>query len=1322
MLSRLLRGLLAAAAGVVILMAIAVAGFRLTMARLPRYQAELKAWVDDSLGLRLDFDKMDARWGLRGPELTFRDVSVTAAGESQPFLVSDQASVVIDPWTALAERRLRIGRLTFDGTRLTLIRERDGALHLLGGPAGAEARPDLALVIPPSVEIGVSDSLVVYVDRGSGVAWTFHGVDADLTRGGDVLQLDASAQPPPELGARFEFAAQSEFRSLDDLGRNWRLFADLRGVDLGVLKRALPAFAEAPTQGKGDVGLWLEWTAGRLKHVMLETAVDDLGWGGRRAVGDYSHVALSAEWLRNADGWRLMLNDIDLQRDGRTWPRGTDAVVDVTQGPDGAPKIIARGDFLRLEDLAPLIRVLPATPLTRRWLELDPRGELSAMSLSVARRQDAWDYSVSGSFDRLGADAVGAWPGFDGLSGQLRADSDSGRVSFATHDADLDWLRLFRDRIDVDQLAGIVVWRKGFDGIRLVSDDLLLANSDGTARSNLELTLPAGGGSPELDMETRVGAFDVVAAKRYLPAHTMPAPVVRWLDQALVAGRVTQADVSFVGPLAAFPFDGGEGRFHASASIAGGVLEYASDWPRAVALDGKIEFTNAGFAARAKGRVLRNAGRDVRVDIPDLRKPLLKLHADTDGPLADVLAFLQSAPPIAERLGPGYERLRAPAGRGAVTLDLDLPLHDLPAYTLRADLGLENGTLAVDGFEPRATELVGTLKLADGALRGQGIRGIFLDGPITADLAAPPPGAGAYRAALDFRGEVTAASVAAAFHLPFAQFVAGQTGWQGRLLIPSQPASGVSDPLKISVSSNLAGVALNFPPPFAKAPAEPVNLGLEIELPDTDRMSVVGHLGATRRFAVSLVDAGGGRQLTAGALRFGGGEPEPQSRGFTVAGNLASLDFDAWLGVLGASASGASLADASIGSLFRQASLEVDDFRAFGQRLGKSRLNVHAADPDWLIDIESPGVAGRISVPRDLTTRPQIVAHMQRLYIEPGSGGGGGGPGASVDPRKLVGLTLDADAFGFGSRRFGAVHADVRPAPRGLKLVSFKSHDGALSVDGSGDWLDGPDGAATRLSLKLQSTDVAAALADLSLDPVAAGDKAEVTADVEWPGAPSADWMQHVAGRVSLHFENGSLLDIDPGAGRVVGLMSITALPRRLALDFRDVFNKGLVFDDIAGDFELVDGNAYTDNLKVSGPAAEIGVAGRVGLRDRDYSQQAVVAAEPGKVLPTVGGLIGGPGVGAALLIFTRIFKEPLKGIGRASYCVTGSWDAPKVERLSSEQVQQGRVCAELPPGGLAHAAEASRGGRARSPVRVGEEPQAAPAPAPDAGRREREN
>jgi uncharacterized protein YhdP len=150
----------------------------------------------------------------------------------------------------------------------------------------------------------------------------------------------------------------------------------------------------------------------------------------------------------------------------------------------------------------------------------------------------------------------------------------------------------------------------------------------------------------------------------------------------------------------------------------------------------------------------------------------------------------------------------------------------------------------------------------------------------------------------------------------------------------------------------------------------------------------------------------------------------------------------------------------------------------------------------------------------------------------------------------------------------------------------------------------------------------------------------------------------------------------------MMGLMSITALPRRLALDFRDVFNRGLVFDEVSGNFVLIDGNAYTDNLLLTGPVADIGVVGRTGLKDQTYQQQAVVTAEPGKVLPTMG-FLAGPGIGTALFIFTQIFKEPLKGIGRASYCMSGTWAEPLVERLSPEDLASGELCADLPPGGI---------------------------------------
>ena len=218
---------------------------------------------------------------------------------------------------------------------------------------------------------------------------------------------------------------------------------------------------------------------------------------------------------------------------------------------------------------------------------------------------------MSADFAGLGIETFEDVPGVTGLTGQVRADSRAGRLELASEGAALDWPALFRGVLDVPELRGIVVWRAGQDAVRVVSDDLLVVTPDASLRSNLELTLPMDDSSPELDLRTTVSEFDIAAVPRYLPAHKMPPTVVAWLDSALRGGRATSADVTFVGPVRAFPFDGGEGEFHATVEVEDGQLAFVSDWPLAEDLDGTVEFVNARFAARGSGRVLGNRTADV---------------------------------------------------------------------------------------------------------------------------------------------------------------------------------------------------------------------------------------------------------------------------------------------------------------------------------------------------------------------------------------------------------------------------------------------------------------------------------------------------------------------------------------------------------------------------------------------------------------------------------------------------------------------------------------------------------------------------------------
>jgi uncharacterized protein YhdP len=189
----------------------------------------------------------------------------------------------------------------------------------------------------------------------------------------------------------------------------------------------------------------------------------------------------------------------------------------------------------------------------------------------------------------------------------------------------------------------------------------------------------------------------------------------------------------------------------------------------------------------------------------------------------------------------------------------------------------------------------------------------------------------------------------------------------------------------------------------------------------------------------------------------------------------------------------------------------------------------------------------------------------------------------------------------------------------------------------------------------------------LDYDPGIVGDDLAMLLDLSWSGGPRGDLLESLDGEVRVRIGTGQLAEVKPGAGRVFGLMSIAALPRRLSLDFRDVFGKGFGFDKIDGTFTLVDGNTYTCDLSLESPAANIGIVGRAGLVSRDYEQTAVISASFGNALPVAGALVAGPQVAAALLIFSQIFKKPLQEVSQVYYRVSGSWDEPLIETTTAE-------------------------------------------------------
>jgi uncharacterized protein YhdP len=200
------------------------------------------------------------------------------------------------------------------------------------------------------------------------------------------------------------------------------------------------------------------------------------------------------------------------------------------------------------------------------------------------------------------------------------------------------------------------------------------------------------------------------------------------------------------------------------------------------------------------------------------------------------------------------------------------------------------------------------------------------------------------------------------------------------------------------------------------------------------------------------------------------------------------------------------------------------------------------------------------------------------------------------------------------------------------------------------------------MAFQLTASDAGGFLARLGYPALVLGGRARMQGTVSWNGDPPAIDYQTLSGDVQLQAEDGQFLEIDPGIGKLISLMSLQALPRRLSLDFRDVFSKGFQFDRIAAAARIERGLMTLKDFKMSGSAAQAEMSGEIDLARETQSLRVRVIPSLGDTASAVLAVIN-PLVFFPAVIAQRILKDPLGHIFSFNYAVSGSWADPKVEK-----------------------------------------------------------
>ncbi|RPE76971.1 uncharacterized protein (TIGR02099 family) [Vulcaniibacterium tengchongense] len=1272
----------AVAIGLVLLaLLLAVASQVLPLAE--SHPGRIAAWLSERAGRAVAFDRVETAWTRRGPLLRLDNLRVGEGANT--FTVGDAEMLVslyagLLPGRAFSELRLR-------GLDLALERAADGRWRVRGLPGQEQAaQGDPLGALQGLGELQVIDGKLAVLAPQLGVDVRIPKIDLRLRVTGDRVRAGLRAWPSVGVPG----TAASPLDAAIDFDRkrgDGRAYAGLRRAELAAWAPLLQFAGIGVESGQGRAEAWAELRGHRVVRVRAAAALERIGLRGAALGADpaprlaFGRVDALARWQLAPGGWRL---DAPRLRVGAG--AGTQTLDGLrVAGGERYGLHAARLDAGPLLAAAALSDALPAR--LRQWL-VRTRPQAALRGIAIDGRRGG-PLHARARVDALGFAAVGDAPGLQGLAGDFEGDADgfSLRLDPASRFR-FDWPRGF-GVVHAARLQGTIGgwregagWRVATSGLRVRGDDIGLQLRGG-------LWWQGDGSRPWIDLAANVDTAAVPAAKGFWVRHRMPARVVQWLDAALIGGEVRDGRALVSGDLDEWPFRDRNGRFEADARLHQATVKFQPDWPAVEGLDAAVSFVADGFRVEGSGRLAGVGIRSIRAGIDRYKDGALTVQAEGGGDAAQLLALLRQSP-LRKEHGETLRQLDA-SGPARVGFALDLPLRRGATAAIEGTVELADARLADPRWQLAFDQVRGRAQYSRDGFRAEGLRVRHEGQPGSLSLRAGAPyvrdPAAAFEAELDAALDADALLARAPDLAWLKPYLDGRSNWNvGVSMARGAGAANAAGLLRLR--SNLAGTALDLPAPLHKPAGEALPATVEVPLPLGSGEIAVG-LGSRMALRARSGNGQTGVRVALGSSRVE--QPAPP-HGLVASGRAATLDAIDWIALTQGGGRGGGLP-------VQRIDVAAERLRLLGGEFADTRLRVVPAPQGALaVQAEGEALAGALLVPAG--PGAPIAGRFQRVHWRAPQRAAGAGaaapasasasaqaPGhapapaaadAGFDPARIPPLTFEIDDLRVADARLGAAELRTRPSATGLRIERFRAQAPRQTIELDGDWSGRGAQARTRLDLRVDSEDLGALMNGLGYGGQLAGGEGSLRFQAGWNGSPAAFDPGSLDGRFTADVRNGRLLEVEPGAGRVLGLLSIAQLPRRLMLDFRDFFSKGFAFNRAGGEVRFEAGQARSDDLSIDGPAASIAIRGSADLRAQRFDQTVEVRPKAGNLLTVAGALAGGP-VGAAIgAAANAVLSKPLGQIAARTYRVTGPWKDPKVEVIGGEQ---SRAAAARPPG-----------------------------------------
>ena len=1211
------------------------------------YQPEIELAATKAVGQTVKIGKIEARWQGLNPDLVLDDVKVFDAQGGLAFSLTQVESVL--SWHSLWRGRPSLSSLIFEGPVLHVRRETSGRITVAGMAAEGESDPAFAEWVLDQKRIRIRNATIVWEDRlRKAPTLILEDLQFALDNSGRRHRFGLSAAPPSALASRIDVRGEvvgDIGEALDHL--SGKVFVELDYADLAGWRSWVDYPVELPS-GRGALRVWgdLGEAAGKVTadlaleevSVRLSSQLPLLNLAnmrgrleGKYKVGEWSVAGKKLEFLTH-DGIRMAPTDFQVD-----WRENAQTAV--INGNASASFV----DILALRSLA---AYLPFDANTRKLLlKHQPQGRIAELRASWGLvGEDLQHYSLKAGFEKMGVLAGGYFPGASGLSGRVDLTEKGGDLVIEAGASSLSFPSIFPEPETVlDSLKAKINWKAGVAGVDIKLDKLEFAGpgAAGSARGNYLYT---GHDAGEIDLTAKIDRADAKVIWRYMP-YAVNSGAREWIKRGVVAGRGSDAVLTLKGKLKDFPFrDGQTGTFLVTTKVHDGKVDYVAGWPTVQDIDADISF-GVGMKLQAQhGSILGAKLSKVSVDIPDFEshEEMLLIKGEAKGPTSEFLRFLDQSP-VGDTIDRFTEGMKA-SGNGELDLALEIPLRRSQDTKMQGVYQFQNNRLELVTGLPALTQVNGQMQLTEKSISAQDITGRIFGGALKVVVKNNGDKVGVVA-----NGSANISEVSKHFAFPLTEHLAGNAAWKADIAIRKRNADFVID-------SDLLGVSSPLPAPLTKSATTPLALRVERTAPESGREQYKITLG---KVAQGLVMRRQGEWERA-VFALGEAEPRLPEKGLAVRVATPGIDADAWQKYLPESASSASSASnqKNTGLTLNVVTLKTPRLHLMGRDFNEVDTSLRPRDGGWQVSLNTSEAAGELFW--NGAAEGWLEGKLKRLVIRQANELGQRGDVAVLNT--LPGLSLSVDDFYVGQMALGRLELKAKNAQGAwhLDTLSLQNPDGGLK--GKAKWVNVGQHQSS-LDFELTAIDAGKLLARLGYADALRSGSARLAGGLQWNGPLTGIDYPSLSGQMTVEAEKGQFNKLDPGVGKLLGLISLQSLPRRLTLDFRDIFSEGLAFDSIEGKLSVKKGIMRTvDPLRIKGPAAQIEIQGTSDLKSETQNLQVVVRPELG-TMAAAGVALVNPVVGAATLLANAVLQNPLSRIFSYRYQVTGSWSDPQVDK-----------------------------------------------------------